>query len=123
MRFCESKYFSAPNALSKIVQKLHEVDSNATEVWYRANRRFEKVGKLLSNGFDLIRHTDPEYWYINPSTAGYGVISRHEVNGESGIESFCTEYDPSLDERTNMYLNNYRRVYDPGKTILSTSPR
>lgn len=118
LRFCTKKYTAITGGASKLLIAFRRIHPG-TIVSY-ANRRWSIGGLYESLGFTLDHISAPNYFYfktkdgLTPEELTlYSRIKfqKHKLPGK--LETF----DSLKTERENMYLNNYRTIYDCGNLV------
>jgi hypothetical protein len=110
-RFCSSgKIVGIASKMLSFFKKNYEwksIFSYTDKRWSNGNL-YEKIG------FDLIKHTKPNYWYVNINQSS--IVERyHRFNFRKNILSEKLQhFDSNLTEVENMRLNGYDRIWDCG---------
>ena len=109
IRFCSSKNIIgiASKLLSHFIKNYHpkKIITYADKRWSNGNL-YKKIG------FDLIKETTPNYWYVNKKA----YIDRiHRFNYRKNVLSKKLKtFNPKLTEWENMQLNGFDRIWDCG---------
>jgi hypothetical protein len=78
-----------------------------------SDRRFGE-GKVYENlGFILDKSTEPGYYW----TDGYTIWSRTKFQKHK-LHALLPNFNDSLSEAENMFINGYRRLWDCGVNVL-----
>ena len=80
-----------------------------------ANLRYSNAKGYINADFDLIGYTKPGYFYYHESSKQ--ILSRQRCQKHKLVK-LLNNYDSSLSETTNMFNNNFRRVWDAGNIVL-----
>ena len=118
VRYCNKKYTSVIGGASKLLKYFREHYSGSIISY--ANRRWSQ-GKLYENlGFTLIGESRPNYFYFitvgGNKPADYVLHSRIEFQ-KAKLKDKLPVFDENLSEKDNMYMNNYRSIYDCGSKV------
>lgn len=111
-RFCNKIGYHIPGAASKLFMffvrniKPHKVISYADRCWSQGNL-YEKLG------FQFIKLTNPNYWYVK----GYKRENRY-IYRKSQLLKLLKNFDEKQSEQQNMINNGYNIVYDCGSLLF-----
>lgn len=100
--------------VSKIMHNFKKLISNSIIITY-ADLRYTSAVGYLAAGFKFEKHTKPGYFYYNSSSKV--ILSRQKCQKHK-LSKFLSIFDNNLSEPQNMFMNNYRRVWDAGNTKL-----
>jgi len=106
-RFVNKKNIMIHGAFSKLLKSFNNIDGMETfsdPRWFSGNV-YEK------NGFTLVNHTKPNYWYFKTNTID--LIHRRRFQLKM-IEKSGLLFDPEMTEYQNMLANKYDRIWDCG---------
>lgn len=113
LRFCTLKNTQIVGGASKIIAAF-EKDYKPTSLISYANMRWSN-GKLYESiGFTYSHTTKPNYFYVNKS--GTKIFSRNKCQ-KHRLSKWLENFDPNHSETTNMFNNNYKRVWDAGNLV------
>lgn len=122
VRYCCKKYYAVIGGASKLL-KFFRSNYQGSIISY-ANRRWSNGSLYEKLGFDLLKVSKPSYFYFKVK---YGILpedmilhSRMEFQKHK-LKDKLKNYDASLTEKENMYLNNYRTIYDCGNLVYVLS--
>lgn len=80
------------------------------------DRRYFTGRSFISAGFEPVRITEPNYWYVD--TRG-GVIGNRLQFQKHKLKRFLGDaFDPSLSEAENMHRAGFVRLFDAGHMLL-----
>ena len=118
IRYCCKKYCTVVGGASKLLSAFKRLHKGSIISY--ANLRWSD-GKLYENlGFKLVRKSEPNYFYfkvkheILPTDMvlhSRVEFQKHKLKGKLEV------YDENLSEKENMYMNNYRTIYDCGNLV------
>ena len=80
------------------------------------DRRFSDGHGYSAVGFDLIRSTPPNYFYLNQDD--YSLIPRYRAQKHKLPAILGDKFNPSKTEKMNMIDNGYRIYYDCGNFVF-----
>lgn len=80
-----------------------------TTILTYADRRYSNGNLYRKLGFEYSGVTKPNYSYVKHGE----VFSRHQFQKHK-LRGKLTSFDPALTESANMFINNYRRLWDAG---------
>lgn len=100
---------------AKMLRHFMRVHNPATIMTY-ADRRFSSGRSYISNGFNIIAITKPNYQYCkSENTWSRQYFQKHKLRNR------LKNYYPELSESLNMFANGYRRLWDAGHIKLMWS--
>ena len=79
-----------------------------------ANRRWSRGDVYRRLGFDLLKVSAPNYWYVR----GDEVISRYQAQKHKLPQLLGEGFDPELSESENMQQAGFERIYDCGNLVF-----
>ena len=88
-------------------------DYNPNQIMTFADARYSVGGVYSSNGFEVIDHTDPNYFYVKNGD----ILSRQQCQKHK-LHKFLPNFKYELSETDNMLEYGYTKVYDAGHTKL-----
>ena len=106
-RFVNKKCVMIHGAFSKLLKSFDNIEGMETfsdPRWFSGN-------VYQKNGFTLVDHIKPNYWYFKINTID--LIHRRRFQLGS-IEKNGLSFDPNLTEYQNMLTNKYDRIWDCG---------
>lgn len=111
LRFCNKLGYHIPGAASRLL-KHFITDYNPSKIISYADRRWS-AGKLYESlGFEYIKSTVPNYWYIISNKR------EHRFNWRKDqLSKKLKIYKNDLSEIENMKLNGYQTIYDCGSLL------
>lgn len=77
--------------------------------------RYFNGGGYLNNGFMLLNHTDPDYFYFKKDEM---VIEHRSKYQKHKLKKILKIFDEHLTEYQNMVNNGYLRVFDAGNLVM-----
>lgn len=117
LRFCNKLNYHIPGSASKLLTYFIKT-YNPKKIISYCDRRWSQ-GKLYESiGFQFIKNTQPNYWYI----IGDQLQHRFEWR-KSVLKDKLLKYDESKTEFENMKDNNYFRIYDCGNKLYELNVR
>lgn len=112
LRFCNKQGYHIPGSASKLFTHfIKEHDPN--KVISYADRRWSEGNLYKKLNFQLIRETDPNYWYI----IGYKREHRFAWR-KSELKNKLEIFDENKTEYENMLLNGYDCIFDCGNLLF-----
>lgn len=82
-----------------------------------ANRRWSNGNLYRKLGFTYSHATKPSYYYFHTTDVSK-VYSRVQFQKHK-LKEKLKEFNPELSEKTNMFANGYRRIYDCGQLVFT----
>lgn len=111
LRFASILNTSIVGGFSKILKEFGRTHSG-TLVSY-ANRRWSKGNVYNQANFKLVKVGGPCYYYTNCKQLWHrSVFQKHK------LKDLLPKFDPTKTEVQNMYINNYRRIWDCGSLVF-----
>lgn len=93
-----------------------EKNTKITEVYSYCDRRWSEGEFYISCGFEFIKNTKPNYWYIPPNK----IERQHRYNYRKHIlKDKLKIYDCTLSEIKNMKNNKYNVIWDCGNKLFT----
>lgn len=89
-------------------------NNDGSIVSYVDVRYFDGSG-YEKNGFELINHTEPNYFYVKNGVDNT-LESRNKYQKHK-LAKLLENFDPNLSERDNMVNHNFFRIYDAGNLV------
>lgn len=109
-RFCTDYKYNIRGGASKLL-KYFIRNYNPSKIYSYADKRWSEGDLYKKLGFEFVRNTDPNYWYVKQ----HGTIRFHRFNfRKSELKDKLEVFNPNLTEYDNMVLNDYKRVWDCG---------
>ena len=113
LRFCNKLNTSVIGGASKLL-KYFRNNYKGSIISY-ANKRWSNGSLYKKLGFNLVRETEPNYFYFLESD--YILHSRIDFQKHK-LKSKLKIFDENLTETQNMYNNDYRKIYDCGNYVF-----
>ena len=111
LRFCSIKFSSVVGGAGKLFK--HFIDNyTANSIISYANRDWSIGNVYTQIGFNLIRDTPPNYWYIINNDRAHRWNFRKSVLVSQG-------FDKNLSEENIMKNRGYYRIYDSGNYLFT----
>lgn len=111
-RFCNKLGYHISGGASKLLKKFEELVKPKKLISY-CDRRWSQGKLYKSIGFQLIKETQPNYFYV---------IDQRRENRfkyrKSQLSTLLKNFDPELSEEENMKNNNYYKIYDCGNYLF-----
>lgn len=118
LRFCCKKYTNVIGGASRLLK--HFKEEHEGSIISYANLRWSNGNLYEKLGFELVGTTEPNYFYFKTSDGRKPVDlvlhSRLEFQKHK-LKEKLEVYDENLSEKENMYMNNYRTIYDCGNLV------
>lgn len=112
LRMCGAPGITIAGGLSKLMQYIKKQLNGSDIITYCDRSKSRSLG-YQSAGFELIRTTDPGYFWTNGNT----IISRYRAQKKQ-LTKWLPNFDPQLSESANMFAHRYRRYWDCGNWVL-----
>lgn len=112
LRFCNKIGYHIPGAASKLLTYFERTYKPNKLISY-ADRRWSKGKLYKALGFQFIRYTDPNYFYI----IGHKRENRFKWR-KSELPKLLSDVDMSLSEEKIMYNHGYFKIYDCGNYLF-----
>lgn len=112
LRMCGAPGITVAGGLSKLMHHIKKQLNGADIITY-CDRSKSRSRGYQSAGFELIRTTDPGYFWTN----GGAVVSRYRAQ-KNQLAKWLPNFDPQMSESANMFANRYRRYWDCGNWVL-----
>ena len=109
-RSCVSMNTSINGAFNKLLSHFIKTYNPGSIISY-VNLRYGTGEFYGKNGFTFSHRSAPNYFYIRKGQ--YELFSRQKFQKHK-LSTVLENYDPRLSEKTNMFNNNYLRIYDCG---------
>jgi Zn finger protein HypA/HybF involved in hydrogenase expression len=110
-RFCSKINCNVIGAASKLLNHFI-IQHNPDDIVSYADRRIS-TGHLYERlGFYLDHYNEPSYFYMHKNN--YEVRERKSKYRHAAMKYKLANYDPDLDEKTNMENHGYDRIWDCG---------
>lgn len=114
VRFCNKKYISVVGGASKLLKHFEKTIKPRSIVTY-ANRRYSNGALYDVLGFDFIKISKPNYFYISPNMKIHSRLKFQKHKLANALKCF----DENLTETQNMINNNYRILFDSGNKVYT----
>ena len=112
-RFCNKLGYHISGGASKLLKKFEELVKPKKLISY-CDRRWSQGKLYKSIGFQLVKETQPNYWYV---------INEKRENRfkyrKSQLPKLLEVFDPLLSEEENMKNNDFYKIYDCGNYLFS----
>jgi very-short-patch-repair endonuclease len=113
LRFCNKLNYTVIGGFSKLL-KYFIINYKPKNIITYADRRYS-LGNLYSkNGFEFIRETNPNYYYM----FDYTVIETRHKYQKHKLNNILETFDSNKTEWDNMQLNGYDRIWDCGNLVF-----
>ena len=113
VRYCTKLNHTIVGGFSKSL-KFFENQHGKSNIISYCDSRYSVGNVYKQNGFEFIRHTPPNYWYINPDT---GVIESRQKYQKHKLKHLLEDFDPLKTEKQNMIDHGFRCIYDAGHLV------
>ena len=113
LRLCTKKGSTVVGGASKLFSAFRREYPTASVISY-ANRRWSRGDVYRQLGFDLLKVSAPNYWYVR----GDEVISRYQAQKHKLPQLLGEGFDPELSESENMLRAGFERIYDCGNLVF-----
>lgn len=111
IRFCNKLGINTVGGASKLLKHFTRTHYFDTIKSY-ANRRWSTGNLYEKLGFEFSHNSKPCYWYTKGNRLYHrSMFMKHKLNDR------LSNFDPSMTEVENMYLNGYRRIWDCGNKV------
>lgn len=120
LRYCCKKYTTVVGGASKLL-KYFRAHYSGSIISY-ANLRWSNGNLYEKLGFTYLRKTDLNYFYfkVKHEIIPVDMVLHSRVEFQKHkLKDKLPIYDPNLSEKENMYLNNYRVIYDCGNLVYT----
>jgi len=117
VRFCNKKNCGVIGGASKLFSNFLKIYNPLSVISY-ADRRYSGGNLYKSLGFSFKENTRIGYFYIkNIGTKTYKKVSRVSAQKHK-LPKFLEKFDENLTEVENMFMNEYRRVWNCGNSTF-----
>lgn len=111
-RYATISNFTIIGGAGKLLKYFERTHKPTSLVSY-ADRRWSNGNLYKCLGFNLLRKSQPNYWYIK------GDKRYHRIGFQKNkLSKIFTTFNPSLTEEQNMKLAGYDRIYDCGNLVF-----
>lgn len=117
LRLCTKKGSTVVGGASKLFSAFRREHPTASVISY-ANRRWSRGDVYRKLGFDLLKVSAPNYWYVR----GDEVLSRYQAQRHNLPKLLGESFDPELSESENMQHAGFERIYDCGNLVFGFQP-
>lgn len=117
LRLCTKKETTIVGGASKIFKAFRRDYPTASVISY-ANRRWSRGDVYRRLGFELLKVSAPNYWYVR----GDEVLSRYQAQKHKLPQLLGESFDPELSESENMLQAGFERIYDCGNLVFGFKP-
>lgn len=120
LRYCCKKYTTVIGGASKLLK--HFRDRYTGSIISYANLRWSKGNLYEKLGFTYLRKTEPNYFYfkVKHEILPVDMILHSRIKFQKHkLKNKLPIYDENLSEKENMYMNNYRTIYDCGNLVYA----
>lgn len=107
VRFSTSINHRVVGIFSRLLKHFTKSKYVPNQIITYADKRFSDGGVYIKNGFSLVKHTDPNYWYVKK----YKREHRFNYTKQKLIND---GYDPNLSEKEIMLSRGFDRIWDCG---------
>jgi hypothetical protein len=111
-RFCNKLNTSVIGGFSKLLKYFTTNYSNSIVTY--ADRRYSTGNLYENNGFNLIRISQPNYYYTD---SNYNFLQSRNKYQKHKLSQLLEDFDSNLTEWENMQMNGYDRVWDCGNYV------
>ena len=109
----------------EVIEKHFEKNNNPLSIVSYANRRWSN-GKLYKTlNFEHTHNSPPNYFYFKQNEIQITNLKKNSSILESRnkyqkhkLKTILKNYDETLSETSNMFNNNYRKIFDCGNMIF-----
>ena len=113
IRFCTLKGYSVQGGGSKLLKTFERLYEPESLISY-ANRRWSTGKFYEKSGFQFIKNTPPNYFFFNPKDC----VLRSRIQFQKHkLKNILESYDEKLTAKENIYMNNFRKIYDCGNKV------
>ena len=116
IRFCCKLNITIVGGASKLFKYFIDKYDPINIVSY-ADARISNGNLYKTLGFDFIRHSQPNYFYIKE----FGKLESRFSNQKHKLKDKLSKFDPKYTEKENMIMNGYKILYDAGNLVFSYS--
>jgi hypothetical protein len=109
-RFCNKKFYNIVGGASKLLKHFKETYKPTSIITY-ANRRYSNGNLYQKIGFNKIKETTPNYFYLKK---GYDILYSRLKFRKHLLSKKLQTYNEDISEHENMFNNGYRIIYDCG---------
>lgn len=117
VRLCTKKGMVVVGGASRLWTAFRREHPRASVISY-ANRRWSRGDVYRQLGFDLLKVSAPNYWYVR----GDEVLSRYQAQRHKLPQLLGESFDPELSESENMQQAGFERIYDCGNLVFGFQP-
>lgn len=117
LRLCTKKGSTVVGGASKLFSAFLREHPKTSVISY-ANRRWSRGDVYRQLGFDLLKVSAPNYWYVR----GDEVLSRYQAQKHKLPQLLGESFDPELSESENMQQAGFERIYDCGNLVFGFQP-
>lgn len=117
LRLCTKKSVTVVGGASKLFSAFRREHPTASVISY-ANRRWSRGDVYRRLGFNLLKASAPNYWYVR----GDEVISRYQAQKHKLPQLLGENFNPELSESENMQQAGFERIYDCGNLVFGFQP-
>lgn len=114
IRLCTLKGVHIVGGTSKLFKHFVKMHPGKSIISY-CNRRFSEGNIYKKLGFEKIKTTKPNYYYVDKKD--FNVLSRYQCQKHK-LSNLLENFDPNLSESDNMYNNGYLKIYDCGNYVF-----
>ena len=118
LRMCTLKGYNVIGGASKLIKAFKERAGGEVSLVSYANRRWS-VGNVYSTiGFTFKHYSKPCYFYYKNNATIKELHHRSKFQKHK-LSNLLDNFDESLSEVDNMYLNGYSRIWDSGNIVYT----
>lgn len=117
LRLCTKKGITVVGGASKLFSAFRREYPTASVISY-ANRRWSRGDVYRQLGFELLKLSAPNYWYVR----GDEVLSRYQAQKHKLPQILGESFDPEFSESENMQQAGFERIYDCGNLVFGFQP-
>ena len=115
LRFCTVLNTTVTGGFSRLLSHISEIKKIKNIMSY-VDIRYGTGNSYKQSGFQLVRETEPGYFYLDPNT----LFRRSRMQFQKKLlKGKLPSFDPELTEWENMQLNGYDRIWDCGHLVFS----
>lgn len=115
IRYCTISNFNVVGGAGKLLLHFERIYTPTAIISY-ADRRWSDGNLYRQLGFNEIRKTKPNYFYVHPST-GYVRESRIKYQKHK-LSNILEKFDPEKTESQNMEDNGFHKIWDCGNYVF-----
>lgn len=114
VRFCNRSGYHIPGGASRLLKWFERRFSPKSVLSY-ADRRWSDGNLYRALGFDLVRESRPNYWYISNN---YTRLDNRMSFQKHKLKNILQTFDETKSEWENMSANGWDRIWDCGNLVF-----